>query len=157
MSKIRSPNLKMFWCQIHPFWTRADCVPIARRRHNEDFTVMLKWKLRLPLWPEQRYRCNFGKINWCVWGPRFVLRIPLQNTYEHNGIHELLQDTCQVGKLISNQAMIDKEPKGLVTPLPSVLLPLWHLNHVWPHARWNRLASSLEPPWLWCHLCYFLT
>ena len=30
-------------------------------RPNEEFTVMLKRKLRLPLWPQQRLRCSCGR------------------------------------------------------------------------------------------------
>lgn len=46
-------------------------------------------------------------------------KTPMSNSIR-NETHEFLQESCKVVKMTSNKTMLDKEPKGLVTPLPNM-------------------------------------
>ena len=91
------------------------------RRHNEDFKVMLKRKLRLPLWPKEMCKCKCGaKIDAFgdhVMSCRHHCKTPMSNSVR-DGVHKLLQETCKLVKMTSSNAMVDKEPEGMVKPLP---------------------------------------
>ena len=101
----------MSWRRIHPSWTWAGYMCLAHKWHNEDVTVILKRKLRLPLRPEHRYRCNCGML------------------VDVFGDHALSYVShCKTSKLSNSQATKPQLKKNqkvyVVTPLCQVCVPL---------------------------------
>ena len=90
---------------------------------NEEFTVMLKRKLRLPLWPQQQLRCTCEK-NMDAFGDHVMTctkhsKATMHNTIR-NGLHKLLQKTCMLVKLTSSETMVEQEPPKVVPKLPQL-------------------------------------
>ena len=90
------------------------------RRHNEDFKVMLKRKLRLPLWPKEMCKCKFvatihifgDHVMSCSHHCKKPTRILVRN-----GIYKL---PANFSTMTSNNVIVDKEPKGMVKPSPGL-------------------------------------
>ena len=91
------------------------------RRPNEEFTVMLKRKLRLPLWPQQRLRCACGKtmdafgdhVMSCTKHPKTTMHNSIRN-----GLWRTLKKACITVKLISSETMVEREPPNVLPELP---------------------------------------
>ena len=90
-------------------------------RPNKDFTVMLKCKLRLPLWPQQRLHCTRGK-NMDAFGDQVMTCTKHSKTTMHNsirnGLWKLLEKTYMLVKLTSSEAMVEREPAEVIPELP---------------------------------------
>ena len=92
-------------------------------RPNKEFTVMLKRKLRQPLWSQQRLRCTCGKSmnSFCdhVMTCTKHFKTTMYNTIR-NGLWKLLKKTCMLVKLTSSEAMLEleREPPEVIPELP---------------------------------------
>ena len=93
------------------------------RRQNGEFTVMLKRKLRLPLWPKERCQCSCGKVR-DVFGDHVLscnkhCKTPMHNNIR-NGFFTLMKKLCLKVKFTSSEVMVEKEPERVLPELPSL-------------------------------------
>ena len=97
---------------------------ISNRRKNEDFTTMLKRKLRLELWPNilspicfcGKRMDNFG--DHCL-SCRSHCKTPLHNKIR-DGIWELFQDLFTLVKLTSSPKNVERETPHIIDALPNL-------------------------------------
>ena len=94
----------------------------CNRRKNEDFTLMLKRKLRLELWPQNEVPiCTCGKhmdrFGDHVMSCRCHCKTPLHNTIR-DGLWDLFKDLFTTVRLTSTPNTIAREPERIVKELP---------------------------------------
>jgi hypothetical protein len=94
------------------------------RRKNEDFTIMLKRKLRLKLWPNDPQRiCFCGKVM-DEFGDHVLsctrhCKTALSNKIR-DGLCALLREICKTVKLISGNTMMDCERPRVIDKIPTI-------------------------------------
>ena len=94
------------------------------RRKNEDFSIMLKRKLRLKLWPHaEQCICFCGKAMDAygdhVLSCRSHCKTPLHNKIR-DGLFSLLKELCKTVKLISGDTMVCKEKPRVIDKIPTI-------------------------------------
>ena len=104
------------------------------RRQNEEFTVILKRKLRLPLWPQQHLRYSCGR-NMDAYGNHVTACTKHSKTTMHNSMRNdlwnFLKKICMLVKLASSEAMVEQEPTKTASELPR--LRPFDVPAMWDH------------------------
>ena len=122
----------------------------ANRRRNEDFSLMIKRKLRLPLWGTDpvSLSCACGRTMDPFGDHCFHCRSHPKTTLSNkvrDGLASLLSSLLREVNLIATNASVTTEPTGIVRALPS-LRPFdicIHFDHVLDNSAWRTPLSRL--------------
>jgi hypothetical protein len=122
----------------------------ANRRRNEDFSLMLKRKLRLPLWGTDSVTlsCACGHLMDPFGDHCFHCRQHNKTTLSNkirDGLASILSSLLREVNLIATNASISTEPTSIIDSLPG-LRPFdicVHFDHVLDNSAWRTPLSCL--------------